>query len=403
MKLKRHLPMPPRRALTVLMMLAFGMAGCSSGNAPGASGAKAGSCPLSLVEQRRAAADFEAMMPALAHPRCANCHGGIDVFAPSAKQLHGGGQIDMKTVTNTQDAEFGLGHAETIKEQDFSSCEGCHEVHGWRLPPSNLFFAGRSPLQICHQFKHSGPGPFKTHVTQDALVLAGFEGRRGQSDLSPKPPPITHAAFQKAALDWVALVGDGSDWKGGGETSDCGCVAPSGQLRITDRITESSDRYGMEKDLTYRAVLSQDDKGDFKGSGTYSGSLTTRKLNCHNTLPDHPQAHLLQGYFKASATLAAFGDTQWLNFNFDTTDWPIELTPFGMFARGKPSADDVEAAGHGGSILGLMEKIHGAKTVIHHHHRDDGRADHMGSCVKWVDHDEVITVEQLDDTGAVGG
>ena len=78
------------RAWVLAAAMAGAMAGCSSKDgSPVAKMAKAaaaaastaptapgtGSCPLSPGQQRRAVADFHRMMPAIASPRCANCHG----------------------------------------------------------------------------------------------------------------------------------------------------------------------------------------------------------------------------------------------------------------------------------------------------------------------------------------
>lgn len=368
--------------------------GCSaSGGAPTA-GANARTCPLSIPEQRRAVADFAAMMPDIAHPRCANCHGGIDVFAPSAKQRHGGGQISMKTIVDTEDADAGLGPVETRHVQNFDNCDYCHQVPGWETPSPPFFFAGRSPVQICRQFKNnSDPDTFRSHVVNDPLVLAGFEGRRGQ-DLSPEPPPLPHEAFQRAALDWLALASHGNDWKGG-FGSECGCVVSVPRLRITDHLSQTSDR-SVEQDITYRADVTQklDGSRDFTGTGTYSGTLVTQKINCHNGLPEDRKEHQLQGFFNATASVSELGKKKMVNYNFDTTDWPLDLTPPFMLGP-SPSAADIETAHHLGSVMGLLVEIQGPKTVIHTHKVDDGRSGHMSGCVKSVAHDEDITIEQF--------
>ena len=86
----------------------------------------AGSCKMTAAQKQQSVTAFLAMMPAFNHPRCANCHGGIDVYAPSAEETHGGGQQDMKTVVDSEDFNGGLGPVHVTKEPDPSQCEACH-------------------------------------------------------------------------------------------------------------------------------------------------------------------------------------------------------------------------------------------------------------------------------------
>jgi hypothetical protein len=354
------------------------------------------SCPLTPAQQRRAVSDFHAMMPAIASPRCANCHGGIDVFAPSAKGLHGGGQISMNCEVDKEAEEMGLGDGKPVCVNDYSTCGYCHnQVKGWQLPPPDRNFAGRSPVQICNQFRTiDGANVVRQHVIDDPLVLAGFLGKRGQ-DLAPKPPPISHAEFQAAALDWLSLVSHGKDFY---EGKDCGCVAQVPRLRITDHYVDSSDAYGVERDLTYVADLMLDEDGeDYTGSGTYSGFVVTRKLNCHNDMPEDRKVHQLQGAFDATASYRETGGGKGMvNYNFDTLDWPVDLVPFAMLGAAgdaKATADAIDMAHHMGATLGLMLETTGPKTVIRTHKVDDGRGSHMAGCVKSASHDEEVTIE----------
>lgn len=387
------------------------LAACSSGDgtpvaamataiASGASASGPANCPLTPAQKRRAVADFHRMMPALASPRCANCHGGLDVFAPSAEQLHGGGQIDMKCEVDKQSLEMGVGTDEPICEADFSTCGDCHDqVENWQIPPDDRFFAGRSPVQICNQLKARDEAPvLRKHFIDDPLVLAGFIGKRAQAGLSPKPPPISHAEFQAAALDWLSLVRDGDMYY---EGKDCGCVAPGPRLRITDHYVDSTDAYGVERDLTYVADLMLDEDGeDYTGSGTYSGFIVTRKLNCHNDMPEERKVHQLQGAFDATGSYRETGGGKGMvNYNFDTLDWPVELgLPFGMMGDSKDPkevASMIDMAHHMGATLGLMLATTGPKTVIRTRKVDDGRGSHMSGCVKSATHDETVTIEVI--------
>ncbi|HEX5437866.1 MAG TPA: hypothetical protein VFW98_11950 [Gemmatimonadaceae bacterium] len=383
----------PRRLFVAAAAL-MALAGCrDSGKQVASASATGPSCPLSASERTRAFAEFTAMMPAFSHPRCANCHGGIDVFAPSAQQTHDGGQIASTTIVDSSDFKMRLGPVHVFQQGDVTACQDCHDVPGWVQPSLSLAFAGRTTTQICKQVKgRDTPSVFAQHIHQDPLLLAGFAGRRGQNDLSPEPPPLSLADFQKYATAWMRLVeGSGDKWKGG-RTSDCGCVSGAERLRVTEHIREQSDRYGVEKDLTYVAELVMDSTGDFSGDGTYSGTVETFKLNCFNSAPDKRQVYHLQGHLTGDASIIDLGSQKRLSYNLVTTDWPVKLT---VFSFGTPTQDDIDAGHKAGAISTLMVKLHGPKTVIHNHTVDDGRADHMSGCVKQVSHDDDMTIELL--------
>jgi hypothetical protein len=172
------------------------------------------------------------------------------------------------------------------------------------------------------------------------------------------------------------------------------------RLRITDHLLDSTDHYGVERDLTYRADLALDGDGDdYTGSGTYSGILVTRKINCHNDAPEDREVHQLQGAFDATASFRETGGGKGMvNYNFDTLDWPVDLVPFAMLGVGndpKAIAEATDMAHHMGSTLGLMLETTGAKTVIHTHKVDDGRGSHMSGCAGSASHDEDITIEVI--------
>lgn len=363
-----------------------------------------GSCKMTAAQKKQSVTAFLAMMPAFSHPRCANCHGGIDVYAPSANDTHGGLQQDMKTIVDSGDFKMGLGPVYVTKEPDPSQCSTCHEVAGWTQPSplEKAAFAGRSPSQICQQIKHlESPGVFTSHVAHDVLVLAGFEGKRGQSDLAPKPPSMTHAEFQARAAVWVKSLRDPSktdDWYGGME-SDCGCVSDATGYRITEHQRLVSEKQGLGEDITYVTDVTVDSTGDeYVGSGTYYGTVVTQKLNCHNDLPIDREVHSVSGMLDASANDSKLGNTTYMNYTLTTTDWPVSLTIFAFGSGpGHPLSADDEATAH--KMHGdtrLLLKLTGPKTVIHEMKESDGRMDgYMSDCSGKVTHTTDITVEEI--------
>lgn len=107
----------------------------------------AGNCSLSLSEQRKAVQSFQALMPVLRHPRCANCHGGINFFSPSHEKLHGGGAVEMVD----RDVEGPDGTIIARQRPDFETCGSCHDAAtDWRIPApvQDISFAGRTAGQI---------------------------------------------------------------------------------------------------------------------------------------------------------------------------------------------------------------------------------------------------------------
>ncbi|HEY9515056.1 MAG TPA: hypothetical protein VIQ74_05185 [Gemmatimonadaceae bacterium] len=391
------------RLATAILLLC--LSACSGSEQQSASNDVGGSCKMTAAQKQQSVTAFLAMMPAFNHPRCANCHGGIDVYAPSAKETHGGGQQDMKTVVDSEDFNGGLGPVHVTQEPDPSQCEACHdEVDGWSQPdPMERFaFVGRSPSQICEQIKHKdSPSAFALHVAHDVLVLAGFEGKRGQSDLTPKPPPMTLAEFQARAATWEKSLRDPSqndDWYGGME-SDCGCVPEGGGYRITEHQRTVSEKQGLGEDITYVADVTVDSTGEeYVGSGTYYGTVVTQKLNCHNDLPIDRKVHPVSGMLEASANDTKLGSKTLMNYTLTTTDWPVSLTIFAMGSGpGRPLSADDEATAH--KMHGdtrLLMKLTGPKTVVHETKEDDGRmSGYMPGCAGKVTHTTDITVEEI--------
>ncbi len=124
------------------------------------------SCPLSLQQQVAAVKAFGEMMPVFRHPRCLNCHGGLD---PMSKRHPGSDQLE------------GITDRDTL----FEKCQDCHDgLEGWIQPLESQFFVGKSDEQLCLQMKEfegSADG-FVSHIQDDhggvQFIAAGFAGDR---------------------------------------------------------------------------------------------------------------------------------------------------------------------------------------------------------------------------------
>jgi len=181
-------------------------------------------CSLSPTEEQKAIDTFhDKLMPVLTHPRCFNCHGGVDPTTETGGHLGGAVQA-----TGTA-----------------GECADCHESKGWFLPPEEMRWQGKSERELCMLFKkfERTPARFVEHVTNDgfpkapefqvakvafkgdaslsALGEVTYEDKTGQK-FQPAPPPVSHAQFILDSRDWAYTIGDGF-----GVLPDCGCK-PSG-------------------------------------------------------------------------------------------------------------------------------------------------------------------------------
>ena len=142
------------------------------------------------------AALFQHMMPVLESPRCANCHGGIDVFAPNTR--HQGGP-------------------QQPGDSPWTQCQTCHTTIGngegpaiWRQPSSDdpARWGGLSEGTICRALL-SDPAGVIDHLTNDPRVALGFEGLRGIGSDSPywpieaAPPPMDRESFVELTHEWL--------------------------------------------------------------------------------------------------------------------------------------------------------------------------------------------------------
>ncbi len=189
-------------------------------------------CPLSDAQNGKAQATFALMAPTfLQEPRCVNCHGLVNPFAPNTTHMGGrydlaytsDGKLDTQTVVNTL-------------------CADCHN-EPWIIPDQHDFFTNKDTVTLCKHLKAVGDG-FLPHMEQDHFAGVGFEGTRGlngdgqayyeaQSGKPFKPEPprnITRPAFIKQGHDWVDAMG--GKFKGDDE---CGCVPHHYAILVEER------------------------------------------------------------------------------------------------------------------------------------------------------------------------
>lgn len=229
--------------------------------------ARAASCNgLSVGKQVKAVKDFAAMLPVFRHPRCTNCHGGLD---PMSDRHPGKDQLDPDITLMSDRAAF------------LEQCQTCHDgLAGWMVPPTPaLFFVGKGDEDLCKQmkqFERTGPD-FVEHIENDhhgiQFIAAGFAGDRalgaqGLQDyrLVAEPPPGTQAQMTQQAQKWVDdLEGHYAD------SPECGCVVPKIKLQVHNVMVMDVPNGLPSKeasDLTFEVSLlpmGEDKPGGYQG------------------------------------------------------------------------------------------------------------------------------------------
>jgi hypothetical protein len=141
---------------------------------------------------------FQKMLPVIRHPRCANCHGGIDPRTPA----HQG----MKEVLGGSDCDVCHGDTDVSPKSD-----------DWVLPGKDHFFVGKTDEELCSLYSEfamkQGHARFMSnHINGDTLIGAAFVGLIGGArtpgagtppDPPADPPPISKKVFSKLAQDWL--------------------------------------------------------------------------------------------------------------------------------------------------------------------------------------------------------
>lgn len=171
----------------------------------------AGTIPKSREEISKAA--FSEAYKVFMSPRCANCHPGGDVPTQNDQMT-----LHTQGVTRGPDGKGKYGMTCTTCHQS-ENLDGEHMPPGvsvgWHMPPADMkmVFQGRTPKQLCEQFKDPKQnGGKKTlaeamhHLEADPLVLWGWTPGNGRT-----VPPMSHAEFMKNIRAWVENGGECPD------------------------------------------------------------------------------------------------------------------------------------------------------------------------------------------------
>jgi hypothetical protein len=188
------------------------------------------------------------LMPVIHHPRCANCHGGVNPLTE---------YTGPPAVEHTMGV---FGDPSLDLEFRFKECEDCHNeteeikntwVLAHNIKPDRDFF--RKPAkQICEEqslevvhMKHATSRTWIEHMRDDALIRQSFGGKAG-GQLSPAdPPPMEHRDFLEAAQKWLDVGAVCGRWKGQikqKETFSTAYTYPIAGANGTNAVSESATR-----------------------------------------------------------------------------------------------------------------------------------------------------------------
>lgn len=237
-------------------------------------------CTVSDERLTKAMTAFEKMMPTFQHPRCANCHGGVQPFA--ANTNHAGDKFDL-VLDSAGDPDY---------IATFKACEGCHgALKNWEVPDEDDFFVGKDAVELCKQMKVLGQAEaFIDHIARDRgktpFIETAFKGMRGLSeegidfyealfDKKPvaEPPAISHAALIDQAKAWVDALG--GEFQG---DLSCGCEPQHYALKIEESY--SADYEVPKARIQWNGGTQVQIPLKFNDDGSFTGEMTSdRNMN----------------------------------------------------------------------------------------------------------------------------
>ncbi len=275
------------------------------------------SCPLAIGDQVKAVKAFAEMLPIFRHPRCLNCHGGVD---PLSAKHRGVDQLDpaISRLTDRQKYE--------------EQCQACHDgLPGWTIPGEPVFFVGKGDEEMCLQMKRfeRTADLFVSHIHDDhqgiQFIEAGFAGDRALGDglkdygLVVEKPPGTHEGLTTMAKNWVAAMG--GQYVG---SPECGCVMPTIRLEVHHRSTYMTNQpsflsgqvgFEGEADFEVKLALMHAAGGRYRGDTSF-----VRAMKAQYAAKDCKGTATQRENWWFNATVDQASQTMKLQFGFAATD-----------------------------------------------------------------------------------
>lgn len=167
-------------------------------------------CGPSTEQRAAGVAAFATVQEVFQHPRCQNCH--IPGDAPlqfDAGLPHAMGVVRGPTGMGVPGLPCSSCHATANPPASY----GPHAPPGaphWQLPPPEhpMVFIDLSPPELCAMIKDRNANggrsleALATHVTEDALVLWGWDPGEGRA-----PVPVPHDEFVARFREWADAGG----------------------------------------------------------------------------------------------------------------------------------------------------------------------------------------------------
>jgi len=272
-------------------------------------------CPLSEKQQEDSIRKFTEMMPTFTHPRCINCHGAMNPFAANTKHLGDRIGPKFKEIIEHDDI-LGKDIKLVVPDVDdpdifLNRCKDCHSAftgsRGWTIPPVQVYFVGKDPVQLCKQMKREFGGElqqFVDHLDHDELgfIQEAFRGTRGLDEngqatylnktgkeFKPEPPTITQTAFVEQGKAWLAAMGYHGQGTKGGLT--CGCQPHHYILKGESDIAtlDINQNPWLKGHADWQIPIKFNDDGSFSGETkvdvTFQGTRVDPSMSCSDTYP----------------------------------------------------------------------------------------------------------------------
>jgi hypothetical protein len=331
---------------------------------------------------------FQKMLPVIRHPRCVNCHGGIDPRTPAHE-----------------------GMKEVLDGSDCDTCHGDTDVspknEDWVLPGQDHFFVGKSDDQLCALYAEfamkQGHARFMSnHIEGDTLIGAAFVGLMGGARTPgagtppappADPPPMSRAAFAQLARDWLT--------QGQGACAPLGTISLEESVHSIDSLAPpgTADQRRSVQDGTrtvtitlrngkYDAVV----KSDITITQTVFHQATDKSGRPCTVTITHKQTQ--SGGGTGAATVVIKDTTFFMDTSPPQTDYRIDIT----LPPEKTQMDEsFTSSGCPGILLppdetNSLSFDHDSATFIIEGHVEDPRTDgRSGACDKMVKHGDVGT------------
>ncbi len=202
-------------------------------------------CNLNIADRARAAVAFDQMLSVFRHPRCANCHGALNVYEadtahPPGSMMQTETDIFGDTMSTPAGAETCVQCHDAARGEWIQKPNPTSEIQWANLSDEDLWRRLRNTRiitnRVTRETEDSTGNLLIQHTRDDPLIQHGFAGTRAMTANtswwgerpSPEPPPFTKEEFIVALEDWVDALDARETWPEG----DCSVALAERQFSI---------------------------------------------------------------------------------------------------------------------------------------------------------------------------